>query len=94
LRGLRTTTERERLAITRNTRGNLLLHMQQKVATGILCNVRVYSAALRQVGGDVHLAQDVTQTVFADLARKARALSRHEVLTVWLYQAWDHLEAA
>ena len=47
----------------------------------------VYSAALRVVGGDTHLAQDVAQTVFADLARKARALSRHEVLTGWLYQA-------
>jgi len=47
----------------------------------------VYSAALRQVGGDVHLAQDVAQTVFADLARKARAVSRHGVLTGWLYQA-------
>ena len=47
----------------------------------------VYSAALRQLNGDTHLAQDVAQTVFADLARKARALSRHEVLTGWLYQA-------
>jgi len=47
----------------------------------------VYSAALRLVAGDTHLAQDVAQTVFADLARKARALSRHEVLTGWLYQA-------
>src|SRR5436190_6080832 len=47
----------------------------------------VYSAALRQVGGDAHLAQDVAQTVFADLARKARIVSRHGVLTGWLYQA-------
>src|SRR3989442_14261357 len=47
----------------------------------------VYSAALRQVGGDAHLAQDVAQTVFADLARKARAVSRHGVLTGWVYQA-------
>jgi len=47
----------------------------------------VYSAALRQVGGDAHLAQDVAQTVFADLARKARTASGHEVLTGWLYQA-------
>src|SRR6266704_4097718 len=50
----------------------------------------VYSAALRQVGGDAHLAQDVAQTVFADLARKARAVSRHGVLTGWLYQATRH----
>jgi len=47
----------------------------------------VYSAALRQLGGDTHLAQDVTQSVFADLARKARVVSRHGVLTGWLYQA-------
>src|SRR6266516_5663047 len=50
----------------------------------------VYSAALRQVGGDAHLAQDVAQTVFADLARKARIVSRHGVLTGWLYQATRH----
>src|SRR6266536_4216261 len=47
----------------------------------------VYSAALRQLNGDTHLAQDVAQTVFADLARKARIVSRHGVLTGWLYQA-------
>ena len=31
----------------------------------------VYSAALRQVNGDAHLAQDVAQTVFTDLARQS-----------------------
>ena len=36
----------------------------------------VYSAALRQVNGDTHLAHDVAQTVFTDLARKAEPLSR------------------
>jgi RNA polymerase sigma factor (sigma-70 family) len=45
----------------------------------------VYSAALRQVGGDGHLAQDVAQTVFSDLARKAPALARRASLTGWLY---------
>jgi RNA polymerase sigma factor (sigma-70 family) len=53
----------------------------------------VYSAALRQVGGDAHLAQDVAQTVFADLARKAGPLSRRETLTGWLYTS-AHFAAA
>lgn len=53
----------------------------------------VYSAALRQVGGDAHLAQDVAQTVFADLARKAGSLARRESLTGWLYTS-AHFAAA
>lgn len=45
----------------------------------------VYSAALRQLNGDAHLAADATQLVFADLARKAPSLVRHRVLAGWLF---------
>jgi RNA polymerase sigma factor (sigma-70 family) len=45
----------------------------------------VYSAALRRVGGDAHLAEDVVQRVFIALACKATVLSRHPFLTSWLY---------
>jgi RNA polymerase sigma factor (sigma-70 family) len=45
----------------------------------------VHSVALRQVNGDAHLAADVTQCVFTDLARKARALVHHRVLAGWLF---------
>lgn len=45
----------------------------------------VYSAALRQVGGDAHLAHDAAQSVFIDLARKAHSLARRSNLSGWLY---------
>jgi RNA polymerase sigma factor (sigma-70 family) len=47
----------------------------------------VYGAALRRTGGDSHLAADVSQQVFATLARDARKLSRHPVLEAWLHTA-------
>jgi RNA polymerase sigma factor (sigma-70 family) len=47
----------------------------------------VYSAALRRTGGDAHLAQDVAQLVFTDLARKARSMPRGVVLAGWLHRA-------
>jgi len=46
----------------------------------------VYSVALRVAGGDSHLAQDVTQTVFLDLARKAASLPQDAVLAGWLHR--------
>lgn len=53
----------------------------------------VYAAALRQVGGDTHLAQDVTQGVFIALACHAPRLARHPVLSGWLYTTTRNLAA-
>lgn len=53
----------------------------------------VYSAALRRVGGDTHLAEDIAQRVFLALARKAGAVASHPLLPAWLYTTTRH-EAA
>ena len=53
----------------------------------------VYSAALRQLNGDAHLAQDVAQSVFTDLARKAASLVGRQALAGWLYTG-THYAAA
>ena len=47
----------------------------------------VYAAALRHVRGDRHRAEDITQEVFIDLARKAAALAHHPSLAGWLYSS-------
>lgn len=45
----------------------------------------VYGVALRRTGGNAPLAEEVTQNVFTDLARKAATVSRHQALAGWLY---------
>ena len=46
----------------------------------------VYSTALRLVAGDAHRAQDVAQTVFIRLARRASGLSHTAALGGWLHR--------
>ena len=45
----------------------------------------VYHAAVRRLGTDRHLAEDVTQAVFVLLARKSAALRDHPSLAGWLH---------
>src|ERR1017187_8279948 len=54
----------------------------------------VYSAALRQTNGDAPLAEDITQVVFTDLARKAARLTRHTSLAGWRYTSTRYAAAA
>jgi len=51
----------------------------------------VYSTAVRLVNGDTHRAEDVAQTVFADLARLAGTLSPEVMLGGWLHRRTWHV---
>ena len=51
----------------------------------------VFSTAVRLVYGDTHLAEDVVQMVFADLARLARTLSPDVTLGGWLHRRTCHV---
>lgn len=46
----------------------------------------VYSIALRRASGNAHRAEDITQSVFTDLARKARSLPPKVMLGGWLHR--------
>lgn len=54
----------------------------------------VYASALRQVGGDAHLAREVAQNVFVAAARKARALAGCPAILGWLYTGVRHSASA
>ncbi len=45
----------------------------------------VHSAALREAAGNVPLAEEITQDVFTECARRAAKLSSHPTLAGWLY---------
>jgi RNA polymerase sigma factor (sigma-70 family) len=46
----------------------------------------VFGTAMRLLNGDAHLAEDVAQTVFTNLALKARSLPQELVLAGWLHR--------
>jgi RNA polymerase sigma factor (sigma-70 family) len=50
----------------------------------------VYSIAVRRIHGDVHLARDIAQTVFVDLARRVAARRGPEVNDDGHLAAWLH----
>ncbi len=53
----------------------------------------VYSSALRETGGDGALAEDLSQAVFTELARKGPRLLGHPSLAGWLYTTVRHRAA-
>ncbi|MGA2178267.1 MAG: sigma-70 family RNA polymerase sigma factor [Verrucomicrobiota bacterium] len=53
----------------------------------------VYSTAVRLADGDTHRAEDITQTVFTDLARLAGKLSPAVMLGGWLHRRTCHVAA-
>jgi len=60
----------------------------------VRCHIgAVYGTALRIVAGDAHLADDVTQKVFTNLARKAQSLADRPVLVGWLYLSTQYQAA-
>lgn len=51
----------------------------------------VYSSAVRLVNGDTHLANDIAQTVFADLAKLAHSISPEATIGGWLHRRTCHV---
>jgi RNA polymerase sigma factor (sigma-70 family) len=53
----------------------------------------VFAAARRQLGGDRHRAQEVTQVVFLTLAKNAARVAGHPAVAAWLYRCTRHAVA-
>jgi RNA polymerase sigma factor (sigma-70 family) len=53
----------------------------------------VYTAALRETNSNSALAEDIAQSVFTELARRARELTRHPALAGWLYSCVRRMAA-
>jgi RNA polymerase sigma factor (sigma-70 family) len=53
----------------------------------------VFATALRHFEGNAQSAEEVTQTVFLLLARKAGSLVNHPILAGWLHQTTCHIAA-
>ena len=54
----------------------------------------VYGAALRECHGDNAGAEDISQAVFTELAKRARDLRSHPALAGWLYTCVRRMAAA
>ena len=53
----------------------------------------IYSTALRETSGDRAQAEDLSQAVFTEFARKSRRLLGHPCVAGWLYTTVRHLAA-
>jgi RNA polymerase sigma factor (sigma-70 family) len=53
----------------------------------------VYASARRQVGGDAHLAEDVTQAVFIVLAQKPKSVPTDRPISAWLLKVTRYCAA-
>lgn len=54
----------------------------------------VYASALRRTNGRKHLAEEISQNVITDLARKAATLCHHPALLAWLYRSTRYAAVA